>query len=105
VAGGTLLQKVLFALTLAASVAAFGDSITLAEAIFVNSAVSLFIGLIPVPGGVGVGETALAAGLVLVGVPEGAAFGAALSHRMVTAYLPPVFGWYASRWLTQRDYL
>jgi hypothetical protein len=39
------------------------------------------------------------------GVPEGAAFGAALTHRMVTSYLPPVFGWYASRWLTERDYL
>jgi len=105
IAGGTLLQKLLFALTLAAAVAAFGDSLSLAEALFVNTAVSLFVGLIPVPGGIGVGEAALTAGLVAVGVPEGAAFGAALTHRMATSYLPPVFGWYADRWLTERDYL
>jgi len=38
-------------------------------------------------------------------VPESAAFAAALTHRMVTNYLPPVYGFFASRWLTQRDYL
>jgi len=105
VIGGTLLQKILFALTLAASSAAFGASIDFGEAIFVNSAVSLFIGLIPVPGGIGVGEAALTAGLIAVGVPEPVAFPAALTHRMVTAYIPPVLGWWASRWLGARDYL
>ena len=43
--------------------------------------------------------------MIAVGVPEPVAFPAALTHRMVTAYLPPVFGWWASRWLTDRDYL
>jgi uncharacterized membrane protein YbhN (UPF0104 family) len=71
----------------------------------VNSAVSLFVGLVPVPGGVGVGEASLTAGLVAVGVPEGPAIAAAISHRMVTNYLPPVYGWFASKWLTERDYL
>ncbi|MGI9622415.1 MAG: lysylphosphatidylglycerol synthase transmembrane domain-containing protein, partial [Acidimicrobiales bacterium] len=105
VAGGTLVQKMLFAMTLGASVAAYGESLGFAEAIFVNSAVSLFVGLIPVPGGVGVGEAALTAGLVAVGIPEEQAVAAAITHRMVTSYLPPVFGWYASRWLGDRDYL
>lgn len=105
VMGGTLMQKILFALTLAASAAAFGASVSFGEAVFVNSAVSLFIGLIPVPGGVGVGEAALTAGLIAVGVPEPVAFPAALTHRMVTSYLPPVFGWWTSRWLAERDYL
>jgi uncharacterized membrane protein YbhN (UPF0104 family) len=105
IVGGTLMQKVLFAMKLAAAVAAYGGSIGFAEAIFVNSAVSLFVGLVPVPGGVGVGEAALTAGLVAVGVPEGPAIAAAISHRMVTNYLPPVYGWFASKWLTERDYL
>ncbi len=105
VTGGTLLQKVLFAMTLSASVAAYGSSITFAEAIFVNSAVSLFVGLVPVPGGIGIAETAITAGLVSVGVPEEAAVAAAITHRMVTAYIPPVVGWFASRWLTARSYL
>jgi uncharacterized membrane protein YbhN (UPF0104 family) len=105
VLGGSLLTRVLFAMTLAASVAAYGGSISFSEAVFVNSAVGLFVGLMPVPGGIGVGEAALTAGLTAVGVPEGAALAAAITHRMVTSYLPPVYGWYSTRWLTKRDYL
>ena len=62
VAGGTLAQKILYALTLAAAVAAYGGALSFGEAIFVNCAVSLFVGLIPVPGGIGVAETALSGG-------------------------------------------
>jgi uncharacterized membrane protein YbhN (UPF0104 family) len=105
VVGGTLLQKVLFAMTLGAAVSAYGEHLPFASAIFVNTAVSLFVGLMPVPGGIGVGEAALTAGLIAVGIPEQVAVAAAITHRVVTAYLPPVFGWWASRWLTQRDYL
>jgi hypothetical protein len=43
--------------------------------------------------------------VMAVGVPEGAAFGAALTHRMVTSDFPPVAGWYANRWLIRNDYL
>lgn len=102
---GTLMQKVLFALTLAASVGAYGGGLSFIEAVFVNTAVSLFIGLVPVPGGIGVGEAALTAGLIAVGIPEEAAVAAAITHRMCTAYIPPVFGWWTSRWLVERDYL
>lgn len=103
--GGALAGRLLFAMTLSASVSAFGSSITFTEAVFVNSAVGLLVGLMPVPGGIGIGEAALAAGLTLVGVPESAAFAAAIGHRMVTNYIPPVFGFFAARWLSDRDYL
>lgn len=105
VASGTLMQKMLFAMTLTASAHAYGGSIGLTEAIFVNSIVSLFLGLMPVPGGIGVGEAALSAGLVAMGMPESSALAAAVTHRMVTNYLPPIYGWYTSRWLTANDYL
>jgi uncharacterized membrane protein YbhN (UPF0104 family) len=105
IAGGTLMQRLLFAIALAAAVAAFGSSISFSEAIFVNSAVSLLVGLVPVPGGIGVAEAALTAGLIAVGVPEGPALAAAISHRVITSYLPPIYGWYTLRWLTDRDYL
>ena len=105
IAVGTILQKILFAITLSASVSAFGADLPFASAIFVNTAVSLFVGLVPVPGGIGVAESAITAGLIAVGIPAEAAVAAAITHRMVTAYIPPVFGWWASRWLTQRDYL
>ncbi len=103
--GGALAGRLLFAMTLSASVSAFGSSVTFTEAVFVNSAVGLLVGLMPVPGGIGIGEAALAAGLTLVGVPESAAFAAAIGHRMVTNYIPPVFGFFGARWLTERDYL
>ncbi len=105
IVGGSLASRLLFAMTLSASVSAYGNSISFTEAVFVNSAVSLLVGFMPVPGGIGVGEAALTAGLTLVGVPEGAAFAAALTHRLVTTYLPPVAGFFTTRWLTARDYL
>ncbi|MCP5028564.1 MAG: hypothetical protein GY929_19990 [Actinomycetia bacterium] len=106
VASGTLLQRLLFALTLAAAAHAFGGSeIGFTEALFINSVVSLFLGFMPVPGGVGVGEAALAAGLTALGMGEAPALAAAVTHRMVTTYLPPIYGWYTSRWLAENDYL
>jgi uncharacterized membrane protein YbhN (UPF0104 family) len=105
IVGGALVGRLLFAAALSASVSAFGGSVSYSEAVFVNSAVGLFVGLMPVPGGIGVGEAALTAGLTLVGVPESTAFAAALTHRMVTSYLPPVYGFFTTRWLTERDYL
>jgi hypothetical protein len=39
------------------------------------------------------------------GRPQEIAVAAAITHRVCTSYIPPVFGWYASRWLTERDYL
>lgn len=99
------MTRILFAMALAASVSAYGVSISFTEAVFVNSAVGLLVGLMPIPGGIGVGEAALAAGLTLVGVPEGAALAAAITHRVMSNYLPPVYGWFAARWLTRRDYL
>lgn len=105
VVGGSLATRLIFAMTLSASVSAYGHSISFTEAVFVNSAVGLLVGFMPVPGGIGVGEAALTAGLTLVGVPEGAAFAAALTHRLVTSYLPPIGGLFTTRWLTARDYL
>jgi uncharacterized membrane protein YbhN (UPF0104 family) len=103
--GGTLMQKILFAAALSASVTAYGGTLSFGQAVSVNVTVSLLVGLIPVPGGVGVGEAALTAGLTTVGVPAEVAAAAAITHRMVTSYIPPVFGFFASRWLTEHEYL
>jgi hypothetical protein len=35
---------------------------------------------------------------------ESTTFAAALTHRMVTNLLPPVFGFFTTRWLTAPDY-
>ena len=75
------------------------------SAVFVVGAAALFSAIIPVPGNVGVGEAALAAGLVAVGVPSGPAFAIAVTQRIATSYLPPVYGAWALRWLRREDYI
>jgi uncharacterized membrane protein YbhN (UPF0104 family) len=45
------------------------------------------------------------AGLVALGVPSATAMSTAIAFRMVTYYLPPVWGAIAMRWLRQHSYL
>ncbi len=98
-------SQILYALALGASVRAFGGEASLAELLLINTGVSLLSGLVPVPGGIGVSEAGLTAGLVAVGIDESAALAATLTHRMVTYYLPPVWGWFALRWLGRHGFV
>ena len=50
-------------------------------------------------------EAALTAGLIAIGVPEATAFAAAITTRLCTFYLPPIWGYLAMRWLRANDYL
>jgi uncharacterized membrane protein YbhN (UPF0104 family) len=103
--GGNLLAEVLFATTLGIVCVAYGEHVGLADLLAINVIVALFAGLMPVPGGIGVTEAALTAGLVAVGVDEVDALAIAISYRMVTFYLPPIWGAVALRWLRRREYL
>jgi uncharacterized membrane protein YbhN (UPF0104 family) len=102
---GNVTVELLYALTLGACCRAYGIDISLTELLFINIAVTVFSGIIPVPGGIGVAEAGLTAGLMLFGVPEAVAFAAALTHRLVTYYVPPAWGWIALRWLGKRGYV
>lgn len=66
---------------------------------------SLFGGIMPVPGGIGVMEAAVTVGLAAVGVPESAALASGIMFRIVTFYLPPLWGWFALHWLKNKRYL
>ncbi|MGY6500263.1 MAG: lysylphosphatidylglycerol synthase transmembrane domain-containing protein [Acidimicrobiales bacterium] len=103
--GGNLASDVLFALALGTFARAFGASIGLAELLLIVIAVSLLAGLVPVPGGIGVTEAGLIYGLVAAGMPEEAAFATAMFHRLATFYVPPVWGFFAFRWLERNRYL
>jgi Lysylphosphatidylglycerol synthase TM region len=103
--GGNLLAQVLFAMTLGACVRAFGYEVPLRTLILINTVVSLFAGLLPVPGGVGVSDAGLSLGLTRAGIPSETAFAIALTYRFVTFYLPPIWGLRRYRWLTSRRYL
>jgi uncharacterized membrane protein YbhN (UPF0104 family) len=103
--GGNLFSQVLFAVTLGACVRAFGYSVPLSKLILINTAVTLFAGLLPVPGGVGVSEAGISLGLTRAGVPSAIAFAIALSYRFCVYYLPPLWGYLSFRWLNRRQYL
>jgi uncharacterized membrane protein YbhN (UPF0104 family) len=60
-----------------------------------NTLVSLFAGLMPIPGGIGVTEAGITLGLTTVGVSPETAFAAALAYRFASFYLPPIWGWFA----------
>jgi len=103
--GGNIASEVLFALTLGAAAMAYGVDLTLAELLLVNMAASAISGLVPVPGGVGAQEAALTAGMVAVGVDESTAFAIAITHRLCTYFLPPIWGWFSLRWLRRSGYV
>ncbi len=103
--GGNLIAQVMLAIILGVCLHAFGHSASLAALILVNTFVSLFAGFMPVPGGVGVAEAGYTAGLIAIGIPEGAATSTALAFRLVTFYLPPLWGGFAMRWMKQQSNL
>jgi uncharacterized membrane protein YbhN (UPF0104 family) len=103
--GGNLAAQLLLAAALGVCTRAFGYRLGLADLLVINTIVSLFAGIMPVPGGIGVTEAALTMGLTTAGVPESAAFASAVTFRLVTFYLPPIWGAVALRWLKREGYL
>ena len=103
--GGNLLGQVMFSVALGACVFAFGADVPLSELLLINTVVSLFAGLLPVPGGIGVAEAGLTIGLQAAGLPAETAFAIALAYRFATFYLPPIWGWFCYRWLIRERYL
>ncbi len=103
--GGNLMAELLFAFALGLMVEAFGYSLPLHELLFINMAVSLLAGLLPVPGGIGVAEGGLIFGLTSFGVSAEAAFAAVILYRLATFYTPPIWGFFALHWLERKRFL
>jgi glycosyltransferase 2 family protein len=103
--GGNLATELLFAVALGVFTRAVGYPIGLGDLLFLNISVSLLSGLLPIPGGVGVVEGALVFGLVRAGMPEEAAFAATIMYRLSNFYLPPIWGYFAMRWLQRNNHL
>jgi len=103
--GGNLGSQVLYGLVLGASLHAYGGSLPLLQLIVINSLASVVGGMAPVPGGMGVVEAGLIGGLTAAGIPQSEAVAATFTHRLFTAYLPPIWGWFALQWLRRQDYV
>jgi uncharacterized protein (TIRG00374 family) len=102
---GNLGAQVIQAVILGLCLNAFGYQAHLSQLILINTAVSLFSGLMPVPGGMGVAEAGFTAGLQAIGIPSAAAISTAIAMRLVTFYLPPIWGSMSMRWLRRNEYV
>ena len=103
--GGNFTAQFLLAIVLGLTVRAFDQSATMAQLLLTNTLVSLFAGFMPIPGGIGVSEAALAFCLTAIGIPSASAAAIALAYRLLTFYLPPIWGGFAMRWLRKQSYL
>jgi uncharacterized membrane protein YbhN (UPF0104 family) len=90
---------------LGASLHAVGQEASISTLLVVITTASMVGGAIPVPGGAGVVEAGLIAGLTSAGVPQDQAIAAVFIQRMFTAYLPPIWGWATLAWMRRREYI
>jgi uncharacterized membrane protein YbhN (UPF0104 family) len=103
--GGNIASELLYSIALGATCLAYGVHLDLAQLIFVNTAASVLSSLVPSPGGIGAAEASLSAGMIAMGVGESAAFAIAITQRLCTFYLPPIWGYASLRWLGRKGYL
>jgi uncharacterized membrane protein YbhN (UPF0104 family)/tRNA A-37 threonylcarbamoyl transferase component Bud32 len=103
--GGQLCSQIAYALVIDAALHAYGASLPLGTIVIINSLASLLGGMAPIPGGLGVIEAGLIAGMTAAGVEQSTAVAATFTARMCTAYLPPIWGWFALGWLRRNDYV
>jgi uncharacterized membrane protein YbhN (UPF0104 family) len=102
---GSLGTEILFAVALGVFARGFGYDLSLAELLLINISVSLLGSLVPIPGNIGVAEFGLTLGLTGAGMTPEAALGAVFLYRIATFYLPPIWGFFALRWLQRRRFL
>jgi uncharacterized protein (TIRG00374 family) len=91
------------ALTLWASIEAFGGDTTFVTVTVVTMVGGTLASAAPTPGGVGAVEAALIGGLAAFSVPTAIAVPSVLLYRVLTCWLPVFMGWPIMRWLTAKD--
>jgi len=105
VLAGSVLAQLLVATALGTSLHAVGEHASLATILVVITLASVIGGAVPVPGGLGVVEAGLIAGLTSAGIPQEQAVAAVFIQRLFTAYLPPIWGWFILAWMRRREYV
>ena len=103
--GSNFGTNLVLGITMWLMVRAYGEGISLATALVIVVFAMLLGGFAPVPGGVGVQETILTAGLVSAGIPADIAFAATIMYRVVTFLLPPIWGYFSLHWLQRHGYV
>jgi uncharacterized protein (TIRG00374 family) len=91
------------ALTLWASIEAFGGDTTFVTVTVVTMVGGTLASAAPTPGGVGAVEAALIGGLAAFGVATAIAVPSVLLYRVLTCWLPVFLGWPIMRWLSEKE--
>src|ERR671938_129446 len=103
--GSSAALTLAYGLVLAASLRAFGVEVSLEEVLAGYLGGTAVAAASPTPGNLGAVEVALAAGLVAVGVPSGAAVAAVLIYQLLTFWLPLIPGFVAFRYLQAKQHI
>ena len=103
--GVQLLIQLGWGLILSAALYAVGAPLDLVPCTVVVVATSLFQGIVPIPGGIGVSEALMVGLLVPLGIPSDAALAATVVWRVATFYVPASEGFFAAKWLERHGYL
>jgi len=102
--GGDLAGNLVYPFLLGLCLMAFGAHLSFAQLIVVQVGAGMVGNVAPVPGGIGVTEAALTAGLTAFGIDSNTALATVIVFRGITFALPPVFGFFTLQWLRRNGY-
>jgi uncharacterized membrane protein YbhN (UPF0104 family)/membrane-associated phospholipid phosphatase len=102
--GGDIAGNLVYPFLLGLCLMAFGAHLSFAQLVVVQIGAGMLGSVAPVPGGIGVQEAALTAGLTAFGIDSNTALATVLVFRGITFALPPVFGFFTLQWLRRKGY-
>jgi uncharacterized membrane protein YbhN (UPF0104 family)/membrane-associated phospholipid phosphatase len=102
--GGDTAGNLIYPALLGLCLLAFHQHLDFAQLIVVQVGAGMMGNVAPVPGGIGVTEAALTAGLTSFGIPPAPALATVLVFRGITFAIPPIFGFFTLRWLRDKGY-
>ncbi len=102
--GGDLAGNLIYPALLGLCLKAFGYDLGFAELIVVQVGAGMLGNVAPVPGGIGVQEAALTAGLTGFGIPANPALATVIVFRTITFAIPPIVGFFTLRWQRANGY-
>ena len=102
--GGDLAGNLIYPALLGLCLLAFGASLTFAQLVVVQVGAGMLGNVAPVPGGIGVQEAALTAGLTSFGIDANTALATVIVFRTITFAIPPIIGFFTLHWLRRRGY-
>jgi uncharacterized membrane protein YbhN (UPF0104 family)/membrane-associated phospholipid phosphatase len=102
--GGDTAGNLIYPALLGLCLLCFHQHLDFAQLVCVQVGAGMLGNVAPVPGGIGVQEAALTAGLTSFGVPAAPALATVIVFRGITFALPPIFGFFTLRWLRGKGY-